>query len=96
MVEEPMKEEGRAVFNLIVDEVHRLIPFVEMLNLADGIHGGCIAFLIDFCSSFALVALRTKMTGSTDVISVSQAINLWRPATDNQYHDDGWSQSIFR
>ncbi|KAK7029396.1 hypothetical protein VNI00_014650 [Paramarasmius palmivorus] len=68
MVEEPMKEEGRVVFGLIVDE--------EMMNLADSLHGGCIAFLIDFCSSVALVALRTKQAGPSNVVSVSQAMNV--------------------
>ncbi|KAI3611631.1 hypothetical protein WG66_007684 [Moniliophthora roreri] len=62
MAEEPMREEGRVVFHLTVDE--------EMLNFAGGIHGGY------FVSSLALIALRTKMTGSTNLISLSQALSL--------------------
>ncbi|ESK94066.1 hypothetical protein Moror_12811 [Moniliophthora roreri MCA 2997] len=68
MAEEPMREEGRVVFHLTVDE--------EMLNFAGGIHGGCLSFLTDFVSSLALIALRTKMTGSTNLISLSQALSL--------------------
>ncbi|KAG7097498.1 hypothetical protein E1B28_004840 [Marasmius oreades] len=68
MREDPLREEGRAVFTLTVDE--------DMMNLAGGVHGGCIAYLIDFCSSLALAVLAHKQTGDRRVISVSQALNI--------------------
>ncbi|KAJ8087167.1 hypothetical protein PM082_005995 [Marasmius tenuissimus] len=68
MREEPLKEEGRVVFTLTVDE--------DMMNLAGGMHGGCTAYLIDLCSSLALSVLVHKMSGSSGGVTVSQALNI--------------------
>ena len=58
MREEPLKEEGKVVFTLIVDEGTQAIfceaaeyplsvSSTDMMNLAGGMHGGCTAYLID-------------------------------------------------
>ncbi|KAF9266148.1 hypothetical protein L218DRAFT_996918 [Marasmius fiardii PR-910] len=67
MREEPMREEGRVVFTLTVDE--------DMMNLVGSVHGGCIAYLIDLCSSLTLSVLVHKLTGNSG-ITVSQALNI--------------------
>ncbi|THV03377.1 Thioesterase/thiol ester dehydrase-isomerase [Dendrothele bispora CBS 962.96] len=68
MVDEPEREEARVVMELVVRE--------EMMNFANTVHGGCIAYLVDFCSSLALVVLRTKQKGELASISVSQSMNV--------------------
>jgi len=65
--EEPTKLEGRAVFEIDVAE--------DMVNLSGGIHGGCLAFLIDISSGFALIALKLYQTGSS-YPDISQALNV--------------------
>ena len=69
--EEPQKLEARAVCELTVEE--------DMINGGGNIHGGCSAFLIDVCSTLALMTL--SMTNSPDadfqaLRSVSQSLNV--------------------
>ncbi|KAF5388333.1 hypothetical protein D9615_000806 [Tricholomella constricta] len=66
-LEEPSRLEGRVVCELTVDE--------DMINGGGNIHGGCSAFLIDVCSSMALMALRMTNTGEL-YGSVSQSLNV--------------------
>ncbi|KAF8142798.1 HotDog domain-containing protein [Mycena galopus ATCC 62051] len=61
-VEEPLKQEGKVVCELLVTE--------DMLNGAGTVHGGCTAFLIDLCSTLCLLALRPGIP------SVSQSLNI--------------------
>ncbi|KAK7470032.1 hypothetical protein VKT23_001467 [Stygiomarasmius scandens] len=68
MVDEPEREEARVVMELVVHD--------DMLNLANSVHGGCTAYLVDFCSSLALVVLRTKQKGELAALSVSQSMNI--------------------
>ncbi|KAF9068702.1 HotDog domain-containing protein [Rhodocollybia butyracea] len=63
IAEEPSRQEAKVVLKLVVNE--------EMLNLANTVHGGALAYFVDFCSSLALVALDT-----TQKLTVSQAINI--------------------
>ncbi|KAI5893166.1 uncharacterized protein SCHCODRAFT_02621034 [Schizophyllum commune H4-8] len=65
--EEPTREEARLVCSLEVTE--------DMLNGAGSMHGGCSAYLIDFCSSLALSAHSAHAYGSP-VFMVSQALNV--------------------
>jgi len=64
--EEPLKTEGRVVCEITVDE--------DMLNGGGNIHGGCSAFLIDVCTSIALMAL--GMANGAFSGSVSQSLNV--------------------
>ncbi|KAJ7158290.1 HotDog domain-containing protein [Mycena crocata] len=59
--EEPAKQEGRFVCELIVTE--------DMLNGAGHLHGGCSAFLVDICSTLCLMLF-------DDGMHVSQALNI--------------------
>ncbi|KAH9848929.1 hypothetical protein C2E23DRAFT_842157 [Lenzites betulinus] len=63
--EEDGKTQVRAVFEGVVSE--------DMLNAAENMHGGCSMYLIDICSSIALVAL--SITLHNDARFVSQAIH---------------------
>ncbi|RXW15397.1 hypothetical protein EST38_g10458 [Candolleomyces aberdarensis] len=65
--EEPQRLEGKVVLETIVEE--------DMLNGGGIIHGGCSAFLIDVCSTLALIALNLETTQGA-VVSVSQALNV--------------------
>ncbi|KAL1741759.1 HotDog domain-containing protein [Schizophyllum fasciatum] len=65
--EEPTREEGRFVCSLEVTE--------DMLNGAGSMHGGCSAFLIDFCSSLCLSAHSAHVYGAP-IFMVSQALNI--------------------
>jgi len=65
--EEPMKLEGRVVCELTVED--------DMVNGGGNIHGGCSAFLIDMCSTMALLALGMTNTGEIQG-SVSQSLNV--------------------
>ncbi|KAF7368631.1 4HBT domain-containing protein [Mycena venus] len=60
--EEPLKQEGRIVCELIVTE--------DMLNGGGNVHGGCSAFLIDVCSTFSILALQPGRP------TVSQSLNI--------------------
>ncbi|KAI0920800.1 hypothetical protein AcW1_005026 [Taiwanofungus camphoratus] len=53
--------------------VHEITVSKDMLNAADSIHGGCIAYLIDICSSVPLSLIGIVTNGA--VFLVSQAIN---------------------
>jgi acyl-coenzyme A thioesterase 13 len=68
--DEPKKPEVRAVVELDVTE--------DMLNAAHTLHGGCSAFLVDICSSFAIHAFQIiNAEGATDhPIPVSQSLNM--------------------
>ncbi|KAJ3818509.1 HotDog domain-containing protein [Lentinula raphanica] len=67
MAEEPSRLEGKVVIQTVVNE--------DMLNLANTVHGGCLAYFVDCCSSTALIAL--DLHHSDDyVLSVSQALNV--------------------
>ncbi|KIK63556.1 hypothetical protein GYMLUDRAFT_40599 [Collybiopsis luxurians FD-317 M1] len=65
--EEPSRVEAKCVMEIVV--------FEDMMNLANTVHGGAIAYFIDFCSSLALVALDVTQHGDYS-LSVSQAINV--------------------
>ncbi|KAF8967449.1 HotDog domain-containing protein [Flammula alnicola] len=65
--EEERKLEARLVIELDVAE--------DMLNGGGNIHGGCSAFLVDLCSSLALMALSMATTGDL-YPSVSQSLNI--------------------
>ncbi|KAH9482185.1 Acyl-coenzyme A thioesterase 13 [Psilocybe cubensis] len=65
--EEERKMEARVVMET---EVHE-----DMLNGGGNIHGGCSAFLVDTCSSLALLAM-VKETQGVLVATVSQSLNL--------------------
>ncbi|KAJ7442131.1 HotDog domain-containing protein [Mycena galericulata] len=60
--EEPLKKEGRIVCELDVTE--------DMLNGGGNVHGGCSAFLIDICSTFAI------MVYQPEGFNVSQSLNI--------------------
>ncbi|KAH6912466.1 HotDog domain-containing protein [Coprinopsis sp. MPI-PUGE-AT-0042] len=66
-IEEPKKNEGRVVIEMEVAE--------DMLNGGGNIHGGCSAFLVDVCSTLALMALDIATTGKFNR-SVSQSLNI--------------------
>jgi len=65
-VEEERKLEARVVVEVDVTE--------DMLNGGGNIHGGCSAFLVDVCSSLALIAFNLENSG--DITSVSQSLNI--------------------
>jgi len=65
--EEERKLEARLVIELDVVE--------DMLNGGGNIHGGCSAYLVDTCSSLALIALNMSNTGEVSP-SVSQSLNI--------------------
>ncbi|KAJ4001439.1 HotDog domain-containing protein [Lentinula boryana] len=67
MPEESSRLEGKVVLQLVVNE--------DMLNLANTVHGGCLAYFVDFCSSLALVALDVHQSNDY-TLSVSQALNI--------------------
>ncbi|KII94711.1 hypothetical protein PLICRDRAFT_82803, partial [Plicaturopsis crispa FD-325 SS-3] len=65
--EEPQKLESRVVCEMIVEE--------DMCNPYGHIHGGCSAFLIDVCSTLAILAY--GRAGNDGVVyTVSQAIDV--------------------
>jgi len=66
-VEEERKLEARVVVELDVTQ--------DMLNGGGNIHGGCSAFIVDLCSSFALIALNLESSGDPS-LSVSQSLNI--------------------
>ncbi|KAF8334854.1 HotDog domain-containing protein [Amanita rubescens] len=66
--EEPSKKEGRVVCELVTEE--------DMLNRAGSMHGGCSAFLIDICSTMALIALGLASGNLGAVNTVSQTLNI--------------------
>ncbi|PFH46565.1 hypothetical protein AMATHDRAFT_154507 [Amanita thiersii Skay4041] len=65
--EEPLKKEGRVVCELETKE--------DMLNGGGAIHGGCSAFLIDICSTLAIMTLSMANTGGP-LDTVSQSLNI--------------------
>ncbi|GLB34270.1 putative thioesterase superfamily protein [Lyophyllum shimeji] len=65
--EEPRKLEGRVVCEVTVED--------DMINGGGNIHGGCSAFLIDVCSTMALMALSMTDKGEAHR-SVSQSLNV--------------------
>ncbi|EDR00370.1 uncharacterized protein LACBIDRAFT_314361 [Laccaria bicolor S238N-H82] len=65
--EEASRLEGRVVAEIVVAE--------DMLNGNGTLHGGCIAWLIDMCSSLALTALRMTTSGKFQM-SVTQSLNV--------------------
>ncbi|KAJ3818510.1 hypothetical protein F5880DRAFT_1617307 [Lentinula raphanica] len=87
MAEEPSRLEGKVVIQIVVNEgpssaklltsgaCPNRVRCIDMLNLANTVHGGCLAYFVDFCSSMALVAL--DLHNSDDyAVSVSQALNV--------------------
>ncbi|PBK93952.1 hypothetical protein ARMGADRAFT_1053530 [Armillaria gallica] len=64
--EEPTKQEGRVVCKLVVTE--------DMVNGAMTIHGGCSAYLVDICSTLAIIAY--TLASGRSVNTVSQSINM--------------------
>ncbi|KAF8632816.1 hypothetical protein AX15_001676 [Amanita polypyramis BW_CC] len=66
--EEPRKKEGRVVIEVVNHE--------DMLNGIGNTHGGCVAFLIDICSTMAIMALGLA-TGKNEIVTnVSQSLNI--------------------
>ncbi|KAG0697292.1 hypothetical protein DFH29DRAFT_158258 [Suillus ampliporus] len=65
--EEPEKLEARVVFEAIVDE--------DMLNRAANLHGGCLAMIIDLCSTSPFYVLGASTSGR-GVFGVSQSLNI--------------------
>ncbi|KAI0748772.1 HotDog domain-containing protein [Daedaleopsis nitida] len=57
--------QARVVFTIVVNE--------EMLNIANTMHGGCAAYLIDMCSSIAMNVL--AQATDKPPFYVSQALN---------------------
>ncbi|KAJ7578704.1 hypothetical protein C8J56DRAFT_968863 [Mycena floridula] len=66
-VEEPNQIEAKVVCNILVDK--------DLLNVVDTIHGGCISYLIDHCSSLAIIVATMAKTG-TPVIGLSQSLTV--------------------
>ncbi|THV03372.1 hypothetical protein K435DRAFT_775049 [Dendrothele bispora CBS 962.96] len=64
--EEPSRKEGRVVCQVVIDE--------DMLNGGGNLHGGCSAFLVDVCTTFALSALGLA-TMNDPLLAVSLNIN---------------------
>ncbi|EGO02137.1 hypothetical protein SERLA73DRAFT_120777 [Serpula lacrymans var. lacrymans S7.3] len=64
--EEPSRKEGRVVCEMTVSE--------DMLNVRGQIHGGCIIYLVDICSTLAASAM-SFAAGGTGNPGVSQTIN---------------------
>ncbi|KIY43159.1 hypothetical protein FISHEDRAFT_54105 [Fistulina hepatica ATCC 64428] len=64
---EPARDECKVVCSMTVEE--------DMVNGSSNLHGGCSAFLIDVCSSLALVAMSAAMYGEP-MLSVSQSLNV--------------------
>ncbi|KAJ7599525.1 HotDog domain-containing protein [Mycena floridula] len=64
--EEPLKEEARVVFTLVVEP--------DMINGMGIIHGGCLAFLIDICTSLTFLLLPLMKTGK-HTLNVSSSLN---------------------
>ncbi|KAG2143628.1 HotDog domain-containing protein [Suillus clintonianus] len=65
--EEPGKSEGRVVVEVVVDE--------DMLNGGGSVHGGCIAMMIDICSTMPIYVLGASTSGY-GVFGVSQSLNI--------------------
>ncbi|TFK69434.1 Thioesterase/thiol ester dehydrase-isomerase, partial [Pluteus cervinus] len=65
--EEPTRKEGRVVCEVLVEE--------DMTNGYGSVHGGCLALLIDQCSTMALYALQMSTVGEP-FFGVSQSLNI--------------------
>ncbi|KAJ7590281.1 HotDog domain-containing protein [Mycena floridula] len=61
------KQEARVVLRTTVTDL--------MANVGGSIHGGCSAYLIDICSTLALIALGIARTGKPG-LTVSQTLNV--------------------
>ncbi|KAG2047664.1 hypothetical protein BDR06DRAFT_963700 [Suillus hirtellus] len=68
--EEPDKLEGRTVFEVIVDE-----GALDMFNEVGTMHGGCLAMLIEICSSMPIYILGAS-TGACGTFGVQQSLNI--------------------
>ncbi|ESK94095.1 hypothetical protein Moror_12840 [Moniliophthora roreri MCA 2997] len=66
--EEPLKQEGRVVVKMKVEQ--------DMVHGGLKIHGGCLAFIIDICTTFAMTAL-TLGTIGVKVTNVSLTLQLF-------------------
>ncbi|KAM6496419.1 HotDog domain containing protein, partial [Amanita muscaria] len=66
--EEPLKKECRFVCELTVEE--------DMLNIGGTLHGGCAAYLIEACSTVALVAFGLAQNEPQVVGTVLQSLNI--------------------
>ncbi|KAI6135567.1 HotDog domain-containing protein [Pisolithus croceorrhizus] len=64
--DEPKRQEARVVLEMPVTE--------DMLNLGGNVHGACITYLIDICSTLPIIALLHAQGGSGDP-GVSQQID---------------------
>ncbi|KIJ57230.1 hypothetical protein M422DRAFT_149684, partial [Sphaerobolus stellatus SS14] len=65
-VEEDRRKEARVVCEITVEN--------DMLNSLGSVHGGCIAFLLDICTSLPLAVMEYELNGNTGS-GVSQNIN---------------------
>ncbi|KAG2143627.1 HotDog domain-containing protein [Suillus clintonianus] len=65
--EEPEQLEGRTVFEVIVDE--------DMFNDFGTMHGGCLAMIIDICSSMPVYVLGAS-TSAYGVFGIQQSLNI--------------------
>jgi acyl-coenzyme A thioesterase 13 len=66
--EEPLKKECRVVCELDTEE--------DMVNSGRHLHGGCSAYLIDLCSTLALVAFGLANNEPAALDTVSQSLNI--------------------
>lgn len=65
-VDEPKRQEARVVLEMTVTE--------DMLNLAGNLHGACITYIVDICSTLPIIAILHAQGGSGDP-GVSQQID---------------------
>ncbi|KAI6040432.1 hypothetical protein EDC04DRAFT_1510653 [Pisolithus marmoratus] len=66
-VDEPKRQEARIVLEMTVTE--------DMLNLAGNMHGACITYLVDICSTLPILAL-SHAQGGAGLPGVSQHIDM--------------------
>lgn len=66
-IDEPKRQEARIILETTVKE--------DMLNLAGNIHGACITYLVDICSTLPIMAL-SRAQGGEGLPGVSQHIDI--------------------
>ncbi|TFK69433.1 hypothetical protein BDN72DRAFT_840399 [Pluteus cervinus] len=67
--EEPSRQEAKVVTEVLVKE--------DMANGGGTVHGGCIGFLIDLCSTMSLCAFQMNTSNTFEYfIPVSQSLNI--------------------
>ncbi|KAI6146118.1 hypothetical protein BKA82DRAFT_4157837 [Pisolithus tinctorius] len=66
-IDEPKRQEARIILETTVKE--------DMLNLAGNVHGACITYLVDICSTLPIMAL-SRAQGGEGLPGVSQHIDI--------------------